>query len=89
MVDGILLDLLMPDMDGFEVLRHLKKDSRLSDIPIFVLTAKNLTESDLDLLRRQTRALLRKEGSWRQELIQALGKVVVEDSRAAKVAESS
>jgi len=89
LVDGILLDLLMPDMDGFEVLRHLKKDSRLSDIPIFVLTAKNLTESDLELLRRQTRALLRKEGSWRQELIQALGKVVVEDSRAAKVAKSS
>jgi len=88
-VDGILLDQLMPDMDGFEVLRHLKKDSRLSDIPIFVLTAKNLTESDLELLRRQTRALLRKEGSWRQELIQALGKVVVEDSRAAKVAKSS
>jgi PAS domain S-box-containing protein len=89
MVHGILLDLLMPDMDGFEVLRHLKKDSRLSDIPIFVLTAKNLTESDLDLLRRQTRALLRKEGSWRQELIQTLGKVVVEDRRAVRVTESS
>jgi PAS domain S-box-containing protein len=89
MVNGILLDLLMPEMDGFEVLRHLKKDSRLSEIPIFVLTAKNLTESDLEVLRRQTHALLRKEGPWRQELIQALANVVVANRRAARMAESS
>jgi CheY-like chemotaxis protein len=88
-VDGILLDLLMPEMDGFEVLRHLKQDSRLCEIPIFVLTGKSLTESDLNVLRRETHALLRKEGPWRQELIQALGKIVVEDRRTAGMAESS
>lgn len=88
-VDGILLDLLMPEMDGFEVLRHLKKDSRLCDIPIFVLTAKNLTESDVEALRLHTHALLRKEGLWRQELIDALGKVGAEDRRAARMAGTS
>lgn len=77
-VDGILLDLLMPDMDGFEVLRHVKQDTRLKGIPVFVLTAKNLTEADLEVLRRETQALFRKDGPWREELIETLGKVIEE-----------
>lgn len=38
--DLILLDLLMPKMDGFEVLKVLKSDPATSSIPIIVLTAK-------------------------------------------------
>lgn len=37
--DVILLDILMPDMDGFEVCRRIKLDRRLSDIPVIFLTA--------------------------------------------------
>lgn len=72
MVDGMLLDLLMPEMDGFEVLRNVKQDPRLKDIPIFILSAKSLTESDLAFLRRQTQALFQKDGPWREELIATL-----------------
>ncbi len=36
--DIILLDILMPKMDGFEVLKHLKKDSKTKDIPVILLT---------------------------------------------------
>ncbi|HEY4522691.1 MAG TPA: response regulator [Candidatus Paceibacterota bacterium] len=36
--DVILLDLIMPDMDGFQVLARLKKDPSLSSIPVLVLT---------------------------------------------------
>jgi len=38
--DLVLLDIIMPKMDGFEVLSELKKDSRTKEIPIIVLTAK-------------------------------------------------
>jgi signal transduction histidine kinase/CheY-like chemotaxis protein len=49
--DVILLDILMPDMDGFEVCRRLKKDSLLREIPVVFLTAmKESRESRLQAL---------------------------------------
>jgi DNA-binding response OmpR family regulator len=43
-VDVILLDLMMPDMDGFEVCRALKEDPDTADIPVIMITARD----DLD-----------------------------------------
>ena len=42
--DLILLDIMMPDMDGFEVCQQLKQDATLADIPIIFLTAKTEKE---------------------------------------------
>ena len=38
--DLVLLDLSMPDMDGFEVMENLRSDSRTSDVPVIMLTAR-------------------------------------------------
>jgi two-component system response regulator VicR len=39
--DLVLLDLMMPDMDGWEVHRRMKADERLKGIPVIVVTAKD------------------------------------------------
>jgi PAS domain S-box-containing protein len=75
--DAVLLDLLMPEVDGFEVLQRLKGNEELRDLPVFVLTAKKLTELEVETLRRDTRYFFRKERPWKEELLkqvqQALG----------------
>lgn len=75
-VNGILLDLVMPEMDGFEVLEHVKHDAALKDIPVIILTAKSLTEEDAELLKRQAQALLQKDGAWKEGLMATLEKVI-------------
>ena len=48
--DGIILDLMMPEMDGFETLEKIRGSAETKDIPVLVLTAKTLTKSDLSKL---------------------------------------
>ena len=47
-VDLILLDIVMPEMDGFEVCRRLKADERTKNIPVIIITVKNMEQ---DILR--------------------------------------
>lgn len=42
--DLILLDLMMPVQDGWECLAELKRDPKLRDIPVFIITGKNQAE---------------------------------------------
>lgn len=76
LVSAVLLDLLMPGMNGFEVIRHVRKEATLKDLPIFVMTAKTLAHEEIAVLSRETQALFQKNGSWQQQLIVEVGKVV-------------
>jgi signal transduction histidine kinase/DNA-binding response OmpR family regulator len=75
LVSAVLLDLLMPGMDGFEVIRHIRKEATLRELPIFVMTAKNLSGEELEVLTRETQALFHKNGAWQQQLIVEVGRV--------------
>ncbi len=75
LVSAVLLDLLMPGMDGFDVIRHVRQEPALRELPIFVMTAKNLNGEELAVLNRETQALFHKNGSWRQELIVEVGRI--------------
>lgn len=50
--DVILLDWMLPEMTGLEVLSELKKDDQTKDIPVFMLTAKAMTD-DLEQAIRE------------------------------------
>jgi len=60
--DLIVLDLMMPDMDGFEVISRLKQDKKTRNIPIIVLTAKILTVGERRELMRHVQAIKEKGG---------------------------
>src|SRR6266446_5190906 len=81
-VSAVLLDLLMPGMDGFEVIAHVRGQATLADLPILVMTAKTLTQQEIVLLSRETQALFQKNGSWQQQLIAEVGRVVPSRKRA-------
>jgi len=49
--DALILDLMLPDMDGFEVLRNLRADAPTRDLPVLMLTAKGQS-ADRDLAAR-------------------------------------
>lgn len=56
----LILDLMMPGMDGFGIVKEMKKDSRLADIPIIVITAKELSAFERAELDGKIKALLQK-----------------------------
>jgi PAS domain S-box-containing protein len=88
LVSAVLLDLLMPGMDGFEVIRHVRQEATLKELPIFVMTGKSLTPEESALLARDTQALLQKNGPWQQQLIAEVGRVVQDRKRAKSAGQS-
>jgi signal transduction histidine kinase/DNA-binding response OmpR family regulator len=66
--DAIVLDLLMPNLDGFGVLEELQQNPDTRDIPVIVLTARRLTTKDRAMLSRRAVALLEKNYYSRDEL---------------------
>jgi len=88
LVSGVLLDLLMPGMDGFQVIHHVRQEATFKELPILVMTAKSLTQEEVALLSRETQALFQKNGSWQQELIAEVGRVVHGGKQAKSAGQS-
>lgn len=58
--DLVLLDLMMPEIDGFGVLEAMRSDQATRDIPVIVLTGQTLTEKDMERLNRGVATVLSK-----------------------------
>jgi threonine synthase len=70
--DVILLDLMMPGMDGFEVLEALKSDEQMRDVPVIVVSAKELTPAERKRLNSQTDMLMQKGDFTDEELLEEI-----------------
>jgi CheY-like chemotaxis protein len=70
--DLVILDLMMPEVSGFEVARALRESEHTARIPILVLTAKDLTAADRALLSGQVGAVLAKGAFRSSELLAEL-----------------
>jgi PAS domain S-box-containing protein len=74
--DAVLLDLLMPVMDGIGFLNALRADPRHQQLPVVVITAKELTPDESELLRQETLAVLKKAGAFEDDLKRLLHKLL-------------
>jgi diguanylate cyclase (GGDEF)-like protein len=67
--DLIILDLLMPDVNGFEVIDRLKQHPTAKNIPVIICTGKDLTTEEKRILTGQIREVIHKGKSLREDLI--------------------
>ena len=74
--DLVLLDLTLPEMDGFTILSTLKSDERTKDIPVVIISAKSLTLQEEAYLHRYTDSVWQKGGFSTRELAQHLTEVL-------------
>jgi len=72
----ILLDLMMPEMDGFELVAELRRHDAWRAIPVLVITAKELTAEDRRRLNGYVERILQKGAATRDALLREVGEFV-------------
>jgi len=81
----ILLDLHMPEMDGFEFIMHLRQHEKWRNIPVVVLTSTNLSAADQAHLNCYVETVLKKENYVRDTLCEHIQKLLNTTSTAPSV----
>lgn len=83
--DLILLDLMMPEMDGFEVIRELQGDPVLAKIPLVVLTGMTLSDSDR---RRLASAAVVQKGGGNRSVLESIEAALIRTQTPSSVPRS-
>ena len=73
--DLIVLDLLMPGMSGFDVIKSLREHPTAHDIPIIICTMKELTAEDRELLNSKVKSIVQKGEDAKTHLLEAVRKI--------------
>lgn len=74
--DLMILDLMMPEIDGFGVLDALKQNPETASIPVIVVTAKELTKEERDRLEGRIHALMQKGEFMNDDLLDEVRSLV-------------
>ena len=77
----ILLDLMMPEMDGFQFTREVRANPEWKDIPIVIMTVKDINAQDRALLDGQVSSILQKGACNREELLSEISSRIMRATR--------
>jgi two-component system NtrC family sensor kinase len=72
----VILDLMLPKVSGFELLAEWRGTSRTADLPVFILTSKDLTLEERNYLQANSSSLLHKQEQWQDALFRQLQRAV-------------
>jgi CheY-like chemotaxis protein len=78
--DMILLDLMMPVMDGFEFINHFRELEDAENVPVIVVTAKDLTAQERDQLNHKVEGIYGKQENYIEDVVNNVGQLI--DSHA-------
>ena len=81
----ILLDLMMPEMDGFEFMRELRGKKEWQSIPVIVITAKELTAEDRRRLDGQVERIIQKGAYRLEELVEEVRRTLARTNQEAQL----
>ena len=86
--DAVILDIMMPDLSGLEVMKYMQRDPSLAEIPVVVVSAKTLPTDIQTGLKAGAVNYLTKPITF-SELIQAVADAIQGGSQSANVAEAA
>ncbi len=81
--DVILLDLMMPVMDGFKVLQAVKADARLKSVPVIIFSAKGATDEIEQAIRLGAADFLVKATTTPNKVLEKIRQVLVQGNKQA------
>ncbi len=82
--DAIILDLMMPNVSGYDVLTAIKSKTGTKDIPVIICTAKDIIGEDMDKLRGNVVSVMHKGSFTKEELVEKLKELEAEHSENTK-----
>jgi signal transduction histidine kinase/DNA-binding response OmpR family regulator len=85
--DAVILDLMLPEMDGFEVVHRLSLNADWREIPIILITARDLTHEERRALDIGTIRIIQKGSFTRDELLAEIGLLTDKTSKAASASQ--
>ena len=88
--NGMILDLMMPDVDGFEVLKRIRSEKMSEQLPVIILTAKFVTKEEIAFLTHNNIfQLIHKGDINKNQLLQVVAQAVTQQPMAKVSASSS
>jgi len=74
--DILLLDIIMPRLDGFGVIDRVRADPQTRDLPIIVISAKDLTADEAQRLKKTVASVMKKQGLQSEKLVDEVNNIL-------------